>query len=177
MSRTRMSLVRGDLIANRNQANHRSYKPVRGLLRYIAFGHYAQTLGQTPQQRGTWRDHNGKEQDHKSVVRWALEKVNRHKNEFAYQLLLSTRHSGLSDDDFKEAMEAGREISDVYDWRLMVHDDTDNQHAHVVLFRKEPLSQKEYKAWQQTMQETLEERQTERWQEQQQIGMREGLSQ
>lgn len=172
-----MSLVRGDLIVNRNQANHRSYKPVRGLLRYIAYGHYAQLLGQTLAQRGIWRDHNGREHDHKSVVRWALNKVNQHKYDYAYQLLLSTRHGALRDDDFKQTLEAGRDISAVYDWRLMVHHDTDNQHAHVILFRKEPLVQKEYIAWQQTMQEALEERQTERWQEQQQVGMQEGLSQ
>ena len=44
----------------------------------------------------------------------------------------------------------------------MVHDDTAHQHAHVILFRHEKLTGKEYRSWQQTMLRELSQLQTER---------------
>jgi hypothetical protein len=49
----------------------------------------------------------------------------------------------------------------------MLHRDTDNQHAHVILLRKEKLSRARYREWQQTMQAELSQIQDVRHQEQQ----------
>lgn len=163
----RHAIVRGGHIANTNAHHARSYKPVRGLLHYIAFGHYAETLGQDPQQRGVWLDQDGTECSHNAVLSWAKEKVHRLHYDHAYQLLFSTRYGGLETADFNAALEEGSEISAVQEWRLMLHDDTDHQHGHVILFRQEKLSQAEYKAWQQTMQQTLDALQLTRWHEEQ----------
>jgi hypothetical protein len=50
---------------------------------------------------------------------------------------------------------------------MMIHEDTGNQHAHVILLRREKLSNARYKEWQQQMQAELEQLQAERRQERQ----------
>ena len=49
----------------------------------------------------------------------------------------------------------------------MLHEDTGNQHAHVILLRREKLSNTLYKEWQQGMQAELERLQAGRRQEHQ----------
>jgi hypothetical protein len=56
----------------------------------------------------------------------------------------------------------------------MVHEDTNNQHAHVLLFRQEMLPPEQYKEWQQTMQEKLSSIQLERYLE---LGLEQKLEQ
>jgi len=47
----------------------------------------------------------------------------------------------------------------------MMHQDTGNQHAHVVLLRKEKLSRARYREWQQAMQVELSQIQARRWEQ------------
>jgi hypothetical protein len=162
----RLAIVRGGLIPNRSPKGHRSYQDVRGLMQYIAFGRY-QYGRENHQARGIWLDHNGREKSHTAVLDWAKTKVHRYGYDYSYQLLLSTRHGGLTAGDFNRVMTRGSDISDTLDWRLMLHQDTGNQHAHVILLRKEKLSRVRYREWQQAMQAELSQIQDVRHQEQQ----------
>ena len=114
-----------------------------------------------------WLDHRGRAIREDEVRQWAKDKVHRYDYDNSYQLLLSTRHGGLTAEDFNQVMQEASDISGVYEWRAMLHDDTEHQHAHVILFRREKLTQAEYKEWQQTMQAELERLQNQRVQEQQ----------
>jgi hypothetical protein len=175
MSKSLLAIVRGERIANQSAGGRPSYHQMKGLMNYIAFGrHNAQLtfsgragLDQAAQRRGFWYDHNGKPASHETALRWAREKVHRYGYEHAYQLLLSTRYGGLTERDFNRVLQQGSGISCVYEWRYMVHEDTGNQHAHVILLRREKLTNALYKEWQQTMQAELERLQVERYQERQ----------
>jgi len=171
----RLAIVRGGLIPNRSPRGHRSYQDIRGLMQYIAFGRY-QYGRERYQARGTWLDHNGREKPHTAVLDWAKTKVHRYGYDYSYQLLLSTRHGGLTAEDFNRVMSRGSDISDTLEWRLMLHRDTDNQHAHAILLRKEKLSRAHYREWQQAMQAELSQIQDVRHQEQQ-LEQAEGLRQ
>jgi hypothetical protein len=144
-------------------------------MQYIAFGRY-QYGRERYQARGTWLDHNGREKPHTAVLDWAKTKVHRYGYDYSYQLLLSTRHGGLTAEDFNRVMSRGSDISDTLEWRLMLHRDTDNQHARAILLRKEKLSRAHYREWQQAMQAELSQIQDVRHQEQQ-LEQAEGLQQ
>jgi hypothetical protein len=163
-SQQRLAIVRGGLITNRSPKGGRSYQDVRGLMQYIAFGRY-QYGRENHQARGIWLDHNGREKSHAAVLGWAKEKVHHLGYEYSYQLLLSTLHGGLTPEDFNRVMDRGSDISETLDWRLMMHQDTSNQHAHVILFRKEKLSRVRYREWQQAMQAELSQIQARRWEQ------------
>jgi hypothetical protein len=154
-------------MTNRNTADGRSYAGVKGLMGYIAYGSYQ--FGRTGQTetRGVWLDHTGREKAHDAVLQWAKDKVHRFGYEVSYQLLLSTRYGGLMVADFNQAMRQGSELSQSHEWVFMIHEDTGNQHAHVLLFRQEPMARPLYKQWQQVMQAELAQLQAGRWQEQQ----------
>lgn len=154
MTTTRNAIVRGERIANRGPGGGRSYAGVKGLLNYLAFGRRADHL---PVQRSPWLDHNEEEQSHEEVLGWAKEKVHRYGYGYAYQLLLSTRAGGLQTADYNRVLTEGSALSGVREWVYVVHEDSDHQHAHAILFRKEKLSGAQYRKWQATMQEGLEQ--------------------
>lgn len=157
----RPTIVRGMHIPT--QTGHgRSYKPVRDFMRYLAYGRYIERLARLVEPRGAWRDQAGNTHSQQAVEQWAKEKVHRLRYDHAYQLLLSTGKGGLDSADFNTALRAGSAVSHVHEWRMMTHNDTNNLHTHVILFRHEPLSKKEYLAWQQTMQQALDKQQIER---------------
>ncbi len=154
MTTARNAIVRGGRIANRGPGGGRSYAGVKGLLNYLAFGRRADHL---PAQRSSWLDHNGREQSHGEVLGWAKEKVHRYGYGFTYQMLLSTRAGGLQSADYNRVLTEGSVLSGVREWVYVVHEDSDHQHAHAILFRKEKLSGDQYRQWQATMQEGLEQ--------------------
>lgn len=153
----RNAIVRGERIANRGPGGGRSYAAVRGLLNYLAFGRYADHLGRSPAQRSSWLDHNEQEQSQEEVLGWAKEKVHRYGYGYTYQLLLSTREGGLETADYNRVLKEGSALSGIQEWIYTVHEDTDHQHAHAILFRKEKLSGEQYRKWQAAMQEGLEQ--------------------
>ena len=157
-----LAIVRGERIDTVSAKGGRSYVQVRGLLHYVAYGHYAEQLGQEPQQRGAWLDQAGRPHTHEAVQEWARAKVHRFEYDHAYQLLLSTRDGGLPAAAFNKTLQQGSDITQVREWRFMVHDDTDYQHAHAILFSHEKLAPARYKEWQQTMQAELGHLQAER---------------
>ena len=183
MAKQRLAIVRGERIVNQTAKGNPSYTRLKGLMNYIAYGRYqdqpAFALTPRPAQaeattasapevwsRGLWLDHNGKAVSHEDALRWARDKIHRYGYEYSYQLLLSTRYGGLTPADFNQVLRQSSDLSDTREWRLMLHDDTGNQHAHAILLRRERLSNALYKAWQQALQAGLERRQAERQQEQ-----------
>ena len=178
VARPPVAIVRGVHIGNVSRGGRRSYAPIRGLLKYISYGHYADQpnfaleqpaellqdaeSGQEPQERGVWLDQDGRSHSQPLVQQWAKDKVHRFSYDHAYQLLLSIRDGRLEPEAYNQTLQAGSEISGVQEWRYMVHDDTAHQHVHVILFRHEKLTGKEYKSWQQTMLRELSQLQTER---------------
>ena len=183
MAKQLLAIVRGERIANKSAKGKPAYARMKGLMNYIAYGRYEDhpsfalrarpelaegtSPDQEAQQRGLWLDHTGKTTSHEEALRWAKDKVHRYGYEYTYQLLLSTRYGGLAAEDFNHVLQQGSDLSGVHEWRLMLHDDTGNQHAHVILLRREKLSNARYKEWQQQMQAELEQLQAERRQERQ----------
>ena len=165
MAKQLLAIVRGERIANKSAKGKPAYAQMKGLMNYIAYGRYEDRLDQEATQRGVWLDHNGSSAAHEETLHWAKEKVHRYGYEHTYQLLLSTRYGGLTAADFNHVLRQGSELSDMREWCLMLHDDTDNQHAHVILLRREKLANGRYKEWQQKMQSELEQLQAQRHQE------------
>ena len=175
MAKRRLAIVRGERIANKSAKGKPAYARMKGLMNYIAYGRYEDhpsfAQGASPdqeaKQRGLWLDHTGKTTSHAEALRWAKDKVHQYGYEYTYQLLLSTRYGGLAAEDFNHVLQQGSDLSGVREWRMMLHEDTGNQHAHIILLRREKLSNARYKEWQQQMQVELEQLQTERRQERQ----------
>ena len=167
MAKQLLAIVRGERITNKSAKGKPAYAQMKGLMNYIAYGRYEDHLNQEAKPRGLWLDHNGKPAAHEETLHWAKEKVHRYGYEHTYQLLLSTRYGGLTAADFNHVLRQGSDLSDMREWRLMLHDDTDNQHAHVILLRREKLANGRYKEWQQKMQTELEQLQAQRHQERQ----------
>jgi hypothetical protein len=137
---------------------------IKGFLNYVAYGQ--QRLRQEMSPRGIWFDEHGATQAHPNILQWAKQQSLSRDYEVAYQLLLSTRAGGLSAADFNRAIQAGGQIVATDSWRLMRHEDTNNQHAHVVLFQKESLKPSQYRAWHKEMQMELTRLQKENQQQQ-----------
>lgn len=167
MAKQLLAIVRGERITNKSAKGKPAYAQMKGLMNYIAYGRYEDRFDQEAKQRGLWLDHNGSPATHEEALHWAKEKVHRYGYEHTYQLLLSTRYGGLTAADFNHVLRQGSELSDMREWCLMLHDDTDNQHAHVILLRREKLANGRYKEWQQKMQTELEQLQAQRHQERQ----------
>lgn len=183
MVKPRLAIVRGGRIDNRSAKGNPAYGQLKGLMNYLAYGRYVDQLAfalrpsgeraqaiqpaQETEQRGLWLDHNGSVTSHNDALLWAKEKVHEYGYAYTYQLLLSTRHGGLVPQDFNHVLDQGSDLSGVHEWRLMLHADTNNQHAHVILLRQEKLAKAQYTAWQQKMQAELEQLQAERYQERQ----------
>jgi hypothetical protein len=157
-----LAIVRGERIDNVSAKGGRSYARVRGLLHYVAYGRHAEQLGHEAQPRGTWLDQAGRPHTHEAVRDWARAKVHQFEYNHAYQLLLSTRDGDLPAEAFNQALTQGSDISQVHEWRFMVHDDTDHQHAHTILFSHEKLTSSRYREWQQAMQLELVQLQSQR---------------
>ena len=175
MAKRRLAIVRGERIANKSAKGKPAYARMKGLMNYIAYGRYEDHPSfalraipdQEAKQRGLWLDHTGKTTSHEEALRWAKDKVHQYGYEYTYQLLLSTRYGGLATEDFNHVLQQSSDLSGVREWRMMVHEDTGNQHAHAILLRREKLSNARYKEWQQQMQAELEQLQAERRQERQ----------
>ena len=153
MAKQLLAIVRGERIANKSAKGKPAYAQMKGLMNYIAYGRYEDRFDQEAKPRGLWLDHNGNPAAHEEALHWAKEKVH--------------RYGGLTAADFNHVLRQGSELSDMREWRMMLHDDTDNQHAHVILLRREKLANVRYKEWQQKMQTELEQLQAQRHQERQ----------
>ena len=94
-------------------------------------------------QRGEWLSPDGREQTHDEVMAWLREESFR--NRYTFEALLSVRDGDLTGEAFCKAMGQGEAVSD---WRLMMHNDTNNSHAHVLFFGDKRIEKKAFLAWQ-----------------------------
>ena len=113
------------------------------------------------EQRGDWYSSRG-EETYGDVVTWASGNALNHK--YTYTMVLSLRDGQMEPEDFVRAMEqaAGNYFED---YRLIVHYDTEHDHAHVMAFRDKILRRDDFNAFRLTMRNSLAELEQERIQE------------
>jgi len=116
------------------------------------------------EMRGEWQSPAGPEK-HGNVVTWASGNALNHT--YTYTMILSLRDGQMEPEDFIKAMEstAGEHFDD---YRLIVHYDTNHDHAHVMAFRDTTLSKKEFNQFRLAMREQLQELESERIREREQ---------
>ncbi len=138
MAKQQMAIVGSQRIPIQTAKGGRSVARVKGLIRYLTYGHYIQDQNERAQERGVWfgpkRAYNYQE-----VLDWAKGSVHASEQPYGYTLLLSTRDGDLAEWEYEQALWAGNEWVEVTDWRLVVHEDTANQHAHALVFPREVI--------------------------------------
>ena len=132
---------------NRTPTGRRTSTPAKRVALYFAYGSGRSPQGKearlTGVQRGEWLSPDGREQTHDEVMTWLREESLR--NQYTFEALLSVRNGDLTSEAFCKAM-GQREI--VNDWRLVMHNDTNNRHAHVLFFGDKRMEKKAFLAWQ-----------------------------
>ena len=140
--------VRMQHTRNRTATGKRTTTPARQAATYFAFGR--QTQQPNGRQRGEWLGSDGKLHNHEAVLAWAKGQARQH--EHTFQALLSVQQARLSDQDYMTALNVAGQIGD---WRLVVHNDTNYSHAHVLFFRNQRLPRTQFEQWQQQVQQAL----------------------
>ena len=161
---TTRPIVHGKYIKNRTKAGKVTRLQMQRAVNYIGFGHDFEHPQH--QLRGQWLGPAGAE-DHADVVRWADQQAEQHK--YTYTFILSLRDGVMQDSDFTQTLArlAETEESDFSaDWRLMVHRDSDHDHAHLVVFRDRTLNKATLAHWRQQLQHDLAIREEQRLAEQ-----------
>ena len=127
---------------------------VKGLIRYLTYGHYIQDQNERAQERGVWFGPK-RAYSYQEVLDWAKGSVHASEQPYGYTLLLSTRDGDLAEWEYEQALWAGNEWVEVTDWRLVVHEDTANQHAHALVFPREVIPTNLLHEWHTSMREAL----------------------
>ena len=132
---------------NRTPTGRRTSTPAKRIALYAAYGSGRTPEGKearlTESQRGEWMSPGGREQPHDEVMAWLREESFCHR--YTFEALLSVRDGDLTGEAFCKAMGQGEAVSD---WRLMMHNDTNNRHAHVLFFGDKRMEKKIFLAWQ-----------------------------
>ena len=132
---------------NRTPTGRRTSTPAKRTALYFAYGSERTPQGKearlTGSQRGEWLSPDGRVQPHDEVMAWL--RAESFRNRYTFEALLSVRDGDLTSEAFCKAMGQGEIVSD---WRLMLHSDTNNRHAHVLFFRDERMDKKAFLAWQ-----------------------------
>lgn len=171
MSENALPVVNARYIPNRSKKTGKPIiKRTMKSVQYIGFGHKFENPKQF--QRGQWYSQDG-EVEHSDVVEWAAEEATTHK--YTYTFVLSVRDAAMQDSDFLETvtemMTAQQETDFPTDWRMMVHRDSDHDHAHLVMFRDRTLRKAQLAQWRQAIQEELGVREEQRLEEQREQGI------
>ncbi len=154
-----MAIARAQYTKTRTKTNRNVSQNAARKVRYCTYERNSR------EQRGIWYGPDGA-QSYPAVRAWAREESQSHK--YVYELLLSVREGvEARPEDFRRVMEADDRFED---WRLIEHENTDNRHAHVVVFTDKTLRRNEVMQWQrETCQRLAEvERQYERQMQQEQ---------
>ena len=155
MSTAAIPVVHAKYIPNRSKksgkpAIERTMKSVQ----YIGFGHKFENPKQF--QRGQWYS-AADEQSHDEVSAWAQSQAQAHK--YTYSFVLSVRDGAMEDGDFvgttRKLMTDQADTDFPTDWRMMVHRDSDHDHAHLILFRDKTLRKAQLAQWRQAFQAEL----------------------
>jgi len=132
---------------NRTPTGRRTQTPAKRAALYVAYGSGRTPAGKearlTGSQRGEWLSPDGRVQPHDEVMAWLRAESFRHR--YTFETLLSVRDGDLTGEAFCKAMGQGEAVSD---WRLMMHNDTNNSHAHVLFFGDKRMDKKAFLAWQ-----------------------------
>jgi hypothetical protein len=164
------TIVHARYIKNRTPTGRVTVRQMSRAVHYIGYGHKFEN----PKEylRGQWYSPE-REQTHEDVVHWAEDKAQDHR--YTYTLVLSVRDGIMHDDDFTETMREAQTKESIEtfptDWRLMVHRDSDHDHAHVVFFRERTVRKAELAQWREALQSTLNRYQEQRLEEQQAQGI------
>jgi hypothetical protein len=126
---------------NRSPSGRHSARPARRWATYFAFGPDREAIAEG-RQRGEWYGPLGQEHTHEAVLAWA--ESNARTFRYTWQALLSVPEGRLDAPAFTRALQAAGEIND---WRLVVHDDTDYSHAHVLFFRDKRMEKEQFTRW------------------------------
>lgn len=126
---------------NRSPSGRHSARPARRWATYFAFGRDREAMA-AGRQRGQWYGPEGQQHSHKEVLEWAESQAKEFR--YTWQALLSVPEGRLTPTDFTQALQAGGLIED---WRLVVHDDTDYSHSHVLFFRDRRLDHEQFTRW------------------------------
>lgn len=111
--------------------------------------------------RGEWYSPAGAEK-HGHVVNWAEGSAVNHP--YCYRLVLSLKEGDLRPEDFAAALQ--KDSQNLFpDFRLVVHQDTEHTHAHVLAFRDKTLSKQQFFQWKQEVGSCLVELEQLRLQE------------
>ena len=146
-----LPLVRMEHTRNRTPTGKRTATPARKAAVYFAFGQANQAANQAAgQQRGEWLGPGGERHKHEEVLVWAQNQAKQH--EHTFQALLSVPQARLTGGDYARALEAAGQIAG---WRMVVHNDTDYSHAHVLFFRDKRLPRDQFDRWQTQVQQAL----------------------
>ncbi|MBK9054481.1 MAG: hypothetical protein IPL78_27295 [Chloroflexi bacterium] len=106
------------------------------------------------QERGVWFGPK-RAYSYQEVLDWAKGSVHASEQPYGYTLLLSTRDGDLAEWEYEQALWAGNEWVEVADWRLVVHEDTANQHAHALVFPRGVIPTNLLHEWHTSMREAL----------------------
>ena len=143
-----LPVVRMKHTRNRTPTGKHTATPARKAAVYFAFGRQA---GQREgKQRGDWLGPGGERHQHEAVLAWAESQGRRH--EHTFQALLSVPQARLTGGDYARALEAAGQTEG---WRMVVHNDTDYSHAHVLFFRDQRLPRAQFDQWQAQVQQEL----------------------
>lgn len=110
----------------------------------------------TGRERGTWYSPDGRTSEHE-VHEWAREQA--HEHDYMYTLILSAEQEAkLTEHDFQEIMAKDSVFND---WRLIMHTNTANRHAHVITFTDKPLKREQFTQWREATRERIAEHEQE----------------
>ena len=132
---------------NKTPTGRRTQTPAKRIALYAAYGSERTPQGKearlTGSQRGEWLSPDSTVQSHDEVMTWLRTESVRHR--YTFETLLSVREGDLTGEAFCKAMRQGEGVGD---WRLMMHNDTNNSHAHALFFGDKRMDKKVYLAWQ-----------------------------
>ena len=124
------SIVRLQTHANRTPTGRASATAARKLVQYLAYGRGRPAEQARRSQRGVWYGENGRSVHHDQVMGWVAQQGKSHR--YTHQLILSVKDAHLSPAAYGQALQV--EGAPFAEWRLVVHQDTDHPHAHVIAF-------------------------------------------
>jgi hypothetical protein len=125
----------------RTKKGNVSRSAVKKAVYYAMFGHPEHNPDQLP--RGEWFSSAGVEK-HGHILNWAEGSAVNHP--YCYRLVLSLKEGQMRPEDFVAALQ--KDTQNLFaDFRLVVHEDTQHTHAHVLAFRDKTLSKQEFYQW------------------------------
>lgn len=108
-------------------------------------------------ERGEWHEPSGRAVSGDEMQQWIEE--NATANKYTYTAVLSLRDGEMEVEDFLKAMNKQEQFTD---YRLIRHQDTTHDHAHVMAFRPKTLTKAEFNEWRRTVGRELEALEQER---------------